>query len=43
MNLEQLRQEIDALDGELLSLLLRRMEITRQVAAYKVEIGRAHV
>lgn len=39
MNLEQLRQEINAVDSQLLSLLLQRMQITHQVAAYKIEHG----
>lgn len=37
MDLEQLRQQIDGLDSEILSLLLQRMQITRQVAEYKIE------
>lgn len=37
--LEQYRQEIDAIDGELVGLFLRRMEITGKVGAYKKERG----
>lgn len=36
MNLEQLRQDINAVDSQLLSLLLQRMQITHQVAEYKI-------
>ncbi len=37
MDLNALRTEIDALDDQLLALFLRRMEIVKQVAAYKLE------
>ena len=51
MDLLELRNEIDKLDDELIPLLLKRMDISRQVAEYKVqngipvlnEIGRGHV
>lgn len=37
--LEQYRREIDAIDGELVQLFLRRMEITGNVGRYKQERG----
>lgn len=39
MDLLELRDEIDKLDDELVPLLLRRMDISRQVAEYKVSKG----
>lgn len=39
MDLLELRNEIDKLDDELIPLLLRRMDISRQVAEYKVQNG----
>jgi len=35
MNLDDIRGEIDSIDGELLKLFLRRMELTDDVARYK--------
>ena len=35
MDLQELRQEIDAIDEELVNLFLRRMEVSAQVADYK--------
>lgn len=37
MEIENLRQEIDHIDDELVSLFVKRMEIARQVAEYKKE------
>lgn len=39
MDLKDLRKEIDELDDELVPLLLKRMDISRQVAEYKVANG----
>ena len=39
MDLLELRNEIDKLDDELIPLLLKRMDISRQVAEYKVQNG----
>lgn len=39
MDLKDLRNEIDKLDDELVPLLLKRMDISRQVAEYKVANG----
>lgn len=39
MDLLELRNEIDKLDDELIPLLLKRMDISRQVAEYKVKNG----
>lgn len=39
MDLLDLRNEIDKLDDELVPLLLKRMDISRQVAEYKVKNG----
>ena len=41
MNLEQIRDDIDALDGQLVALLERRMALVSQVAAYKRQTGKA--
>ena len=35
MDLNELRNEINAIDDEILALFLRRMEVAGQVAAYK--------
>ena len=35
MDLSQIRQEIDAIDSELVNLFCRRMELSAQVAEYK--------
>ena len=35
MNLDEIRHVIDALDKEITALLVKRMEVTRDVAAYK--------
>lgn len=39
MDLNELRNEINQIDGEILNLFLRRMELAGQVAAYKRENG----
>lgn len=39
MSLEEIRNEIDAIDEELLSLFIRRMECSRRVAQYKYDNG----
>ena len=39
MDLHDIRKEINGIDGQLQSLFLRRMELCRQVAAYKKEKG----
>ena len=39
MDLSQARGEIDGIDRELASLFVRRLEIVREVAAYKASIG----
>lgn len=39
MDLLELRNKIDKLDDELIPLLLKRMDISRQVAEYKVQNG----
>ena len=35
VDLGEYRQQIDEIDGELLSLFVRRMEVSEQIAAYK--------
>ena len=37
MELQQLRQQIDAIDKELIRLFCQRMEVSRQIGAYKKE------
>ncbi len=39
MNLDQLRLEINSLDSQLVPLLLKRMEVSRQVGVYKKAHG----
>ncbi len=39
MNLTQLRNQIDSIDDELVSLFAQRMEVSAQIAAYKKENG----
>lgn len=39
MDLSELRKEIDKIDDELIPLLLKRMDISRQVAEYKFKNG----
>ena len=44
--LDEYRARLDAIDGGLTELFLRRMEVTAQVGEYKrsaKQIGRAHV
>ena len=38
-DLQQLRQQIDAIDQQLGQLFLQRMEVVRQVASFKLEQG----
>lgn len=38
-DLQEIRGELDALDQELVGLFERRMELARQVAAYKIAHG----
>ncbi len=38
-NLNQLREEIDTLDNELISILAERMKVAEAVGKYKVENG----
>ena len=40
MDLEQLRAQLDAIDGQLVRLYEERMAICRQVGEYKIETGR---
>lgn len=40
MDLEQLRQQIDEIDAQIVASYEKRMEISRQVAAYKINTGR---
>ena len=40
MELTELREKIDAIDSEIVSLYERRMEISRQVAEYKIAVGK---
>jgi len=38
-NLDELRDEIDIIDGEMCGLFIKRMEIAREIAVYKKENG----
>ena len=40
LDLQELRNEIDSIDGQLVKLFERRMEITSNVAKYKIETGK---
>ncbi|MGN0665754.1 MAG: bifunctional chorismate mutase/prephenate dehydratase [Huintestinicola sp.] len=37
MDLSQIRKDIDGLDGQILELFIKRMELCRQVARYKID------
>ena len=39
MDLSEIRREIDRVDAELMKAFLERMELSEQVAAYKLERG----
>ena len=39
MNLDEIRKQIDEIDGQLLELFCRRMDLVKSVAAYKIENG----
>ena len=39
LNLEEIRKEISAINDEMLALFVRRMELSSQVAAYKIANG----
>ena len=39
MNLEELRQKVDQVDEEMLRLFAQRMELSREIGAYKMEQG----
>ena len=39
LDIKELRNEIDAIDQELIRLFCRRMEVTSKIAAYKKENG----
>ncbi len=40
MDLTKLREQIDAIDGQIVELYEQRMEVSRQVAEYKIETGK---
>lgn len=39
LNLEEIRKEISAINEEMLALFVKRMELSSQVAAYKIANG----
>lgn len=39
MDLSQLRQQIDTIDRQIVNLYEERMDVSRQVAEYKIETG----
>ena len=39
LNLEEIRKEISAINDEMLALFVKRMELSSQVAAYKIANG----
>ena len=40
MDLRKLREQIDEIDGQMVALYEKRMDISRQVAAYKIKTGK---
>ena len=40
MDLSQLRQQIDTIDRQIVDLYEERMDVSRQVAEYKIETGK---
>ena len=40
MDLSQLRQQIDTIDRQIVNLYEERMDVSRQVAEYKIETGK---
>ena len=40
MDLTDLREQIDGIDQQIVELYERRMDISRQVAEYKIETGK---
>ena len=40
MDLSQLRQQIDTIDRQIVDLYEKRMDVSRQVAEYKIETGK---
>ncbi len=39
LNLDEIRKEISAINDEMLALFVKRMELSRQVAQYKIANG----
>lgn len=42
MDLSQLRQQIDTIDRQIVDLYEERMDVSRQVAEYKIETGKRY-
>lgn len=42
MDLSQLRQQIDTIDRQIVDLYEKRMDVSRQVAEYKIETGKKY-
>ena len=42
MDLSQLRQQIDTIDRQIVNLYEERMDVSRQVAEYKIETGKKY-
>lgn len=43
MDLLQLRQQIDTIDRQIVDLYEKRMDVSRQVAEYKIETGKKYL
>lgn len=43
MDLSQLRQQIDTIDRQIVDLYEKRMDVSRQVAEYKIETGKKYL
>ena len=43
MDLQQLRTQIDKIDAQIVELYEQRMDISRQVAEYKIETGKRYL
>lgn len=42
MDLSKLRQQIDTIDRQIVDLYEKRMDVSRQVAEYKIETGKKY-
>lgn len=43
MDLQELRRKIDEIDSQIVSLYEQRMDISKEVAEYKIETGKRYL